>query len=98
MKYDEIDLELDEMSVESDEESRHNTVIPCFVRDILVTYTNRYHPMTQQDILRILEKYPYSIVLERRALSRILDDLSLVYSYIYRNASGYYYSKSGDVL
>lgn len=80
-----IRLRLEKMEHMSDEEldelyrpQRANTrksMAPLFVFDILSKKSNSKKHLRQQDILIELQKYPYEICLERKALSRIIHNL-----------------------
>lgn len=80
-----IRLRLEQMELMSDEEldelyrpKKTNTLksmAPLFVYNILCKKSNSKTHLRQQDILKELEKYPYEISLERKALSRIIHNL-----------------------
>lgn len=86
----------DEIST-MDTNNSYSTVIPCFVRDILISCSNSYHPITQQDIIHALDRYPYSIEVDRKVVAKTLDDLMIVFPYIRRNTYGYYYDKHRNI-
>ena len=52
------------------------SMAPLFVYFILKQRSSEERPLRQQEILDMLEKRPYEIHLERKALSRILHNLS----------------------
>ena len=80
-----IRLRLEKMELMSDEEldemyrpqktNTRKSMAPLFVFEILHRKSNSKTHLRQQDILKELEKYPYEISLERKALSRILHNL-----------------------
>lgn len=51
------------------------SLAPLFVFDILSKKTNSKKHLKQQEILKELEKYPYEISLERKALGRMVQNL-----------------------
>jgi len=80
-----IRLRLEQIELMSDEEldelyrpkktNTRKSLAPLFVYDILTKRSNSKKHLRQQDILKELEKYPYEISLERKALSRIIHNL-----------------------
>lgn len=52
--------------------NNRKTLAPLFVYLILRQNSSKEHPLTQQQILDELEKFPYEIRLERKALSRVI--------------------------
>ena len=80
-----IRLRLERMELMSDEElddlyrpqktNTRKSMAPLFVYEILRDKSNSKTHLRQQDILKELEKYPYEISLERKALSRIIHNL-----------------------
>ena len=52
------------------------SMAPLFVYLVLKERTSEGHPMKQQEILNALADSPYEIVLERKALGRILHNLA----------------------
>ena len=51
------------------------SMAPLFVYLILKEHSSPTMPMSQKDILKLLESYPYEIYIERKALSRIIHNL-----------------------
>lgn len=72
---DEIDEEFDDMFRPKKENSR-KSLAPLFIYLILKEHSTFKKPMRQKEILEFLEKYPYEIRLERKALSRIIHGLA----------------------
>lgn len=68
------DDELDELSRPKKTNTR-KSLAPLFVHSILKEKSNSKKHLRQPDILKELEKYPYEITLERKALSRIIHNL-----------------------
>lgn len=66
--------ELDELYRPKKVNSR-KSLAPLFVYEILKNKSNSKKHLRQQDILKELERYPYEIPLERKALSRIIHNL-----------------------
>ena len=80
-----IRLRLEQMELMSDDEldelyrpqkaNKLKSMAPLFICDILSKKSNSKTHLRQQDILKELQKYPYEITLERKALSRIIHNL-----------------------
>lgn len=66
--------ELDELYRPQKTNTR-KSMAPLFVYEILRKKSDSKTHLRQQDILKELEKYPYEITLERKALSRIIHNL-----------------------
>ncbi len=79
MSDDELDQysddELDEFFRPMKVNSR-KTLAPLYVYLILKERSDRSHHLSQQQILNELEKYPSEIVIERKALGRIIHNLT----------------------
>ena len=77
--YDRLELmseeELDELSRPKSVNTR-KSMAPLFVYLLLKERTSEGHSMKQQEILNALADRPYEIVLERKALGRILHNLA----------------------
>ena len=81
-----VRLRLEQMELMSEEElddlcrpQKSNTrksLAPLFVFEILSKYSNSKTHLRQNDILKKLSEYPYEISLERKALSRIIHNLT----------------------
>lgn len=81
-----IRLRLEQLELMTDEEldefyrpkktNTRKSLAPLFVYDILSKKSNSKKHLRQQEILKELEKYPYEITLERKALSRIIHNLT----------------------
>ena len=69
------DEEIDEMYRPKKCNTR-KSMAPLFVYFILKQRSSEERPLRQREILDMLEKRPYEIHLERKALSRILHNLS----------------------
>lgn len=76
--YDRLELmseeELDALSRPKKANTR-KSMAPLFVYLILAEHSDSEHPLTQQQILSYLADDPYEVVLERKALSRIIHNL-----------------------
>lgn len=68
------DEELDEYYRPKKTNTR-KSMAPLYVYKILQKHSSSEKHMRQQDILKILSKYPYEITMERKALSRILHNM-----------------------
>ena len=81
--YDEYEDEYDDELTEEqlDEKYRRKkcnsmkSMAPLCVYKILMDWTDDDHHMSQKKILAMLQKFPYEITMERKALSRILHTL-----------------------
>lgn len=81
-----VRMRLEQMEVMNDEEldelykpqktNTRKSLAPLFVFEVLSKYSNSKTHLRQNDILRKLQEYPYEISLERKALSRIIHNLS----------------------
>lgn len=69
MDYD--DEEEEEYGSSKKTNSR-KSLAPLYVYQILVLNSNRVKRLTQQNIIDRLDKYPYELSLERKAVGRIL--------------------------
>lgn len=69
------DEELDNLFRPKKTNSR-KSMAPLFVYLILKEYSSSEKHLRQQDILKILEGYPYEVPLERKALSRIIHNIT----------------------
>lgn len=69
------DDELDNLFRPKKTNSR-KSMAPLFVYLILKEHSNSQKHLRQQEILKILEDYPYEVQLERKALSRILHNIT----------------------
>lgn len=59
-----------------------------FVHDIIVLNTNCRKTFSTADLICRLDRYPYSITIEHKAVSRIIDTLAQEYPYIVKNSNG----------
>ena len=94
-----VRLRLEQMELMSEEEldelyrpqkaNTRKSLAPLFVFEILSKYSNSKNHLRQNDILKKLNEYPYEISLERKALSRIIHNLtdSLQYA-VYQDRTG----------
>ena len=56
--------------------NNRKSIVPLFVYEILKTHSNSRKHLRQNDILTLLAEYPYEVAIERKALSRILHNLT----------------------
>ena len=66
--------ELDALSRPKNANSR-KSLVPLFVYLILLQHSDAEHPLKQQEIISYLADEPYEVVIERKALSRVLHNL-----------------------
>ena len=94
-----VRLRLEQMEVMSDEEldelfrpqkvNTRKSLAPLFVFEILSKHSDTKTHLRQNDILKKLSEYPYEISLERKALSRIIHNLTDSGQYaVYQDKSG----------
>ena len=82
------DDELDKMYRPKKTNNR-KSLAPLFVYSILRDKTNSRKHLRQQEIIDELEKYPYEITIERKALSRIIHNLTDSPNYlVFQDQSG----------
>lgn len=62
--------------------------LPLFVREFLMTNSVGKRKFRQEEILNVLDEYPYSITVERKALSRAINTLIQEFPYICKGADG----------
>lgn len=76
--YDRLELmsdeELDALSRPRNANSR-KSVVPLFVYLILMQHSSSEHPLKQHEIISYLADEPYEVVIERKALSRVIHNL-----------------------
>lgn len=94
MKYYDVDIEdmtdeeLDEYYRPKKSNSR-KSLAPLFVYEILTKYSDSDRHLRQKDILDILSKYPYEVTLERKALGRIIHNLTDSWNHaVYQDCTG----------
>lgn len=81
------DEELDDFFRPKKTNSR-KSMAPLFVYLILKEYSDRSIHLRQQEILTLLENYPYEVMLERKALSRIIHNLTDSQLSVFSDKSG----------
>lgn len=94
-----VRLRLEQMELMSEEEldelyrpqkaNTRKSLAPLFVFEILSKYSDSKTHLRQNDILKKLQEYPYEISLERKALSRIIHNLTDSPNYaVFQDKSG----------
>ena len=68
------DEEMDALSRPQNANSR-KSMVPLFVYLILKQHSDSEHPLKQQEIISYLADDPYEVVIERKALSRVIHNL-----------------------
>lgn len=91
------DEELDKCSRPMKTNSR-KSLAPLFVYLILQRHTNTKNHLHQQEILKLLKEYPYEITIERKALSRIIHNLSDSQLCVYSDQSGTWMDEDSETL
>ena len=69
------DEELDALHRPRKNANSRKSLLPLFVYLILKQHSDSEHPLRQQDILAYLADDPYEIIVERKALSRVISNL-----------------------
>ncbi|MEE1018550.1 MAG: hypothetical protein UH824_03595 [Acutalibacteraceae bacterium] len=64
------------------------SMAPLFVYLILTTYSNNERHLRQREILDYLSRRPYEVVIERKALGRIIHNLTDSQLMIYSDEKG----------
>lgn len=99
-----VRLRLEQMELMTEEEldelyrpqkaNTRKSLAPLFVYEILSKHSNSKTHLRQNDILKKLSEYPYEISLERKALSRIIHNLTDSPRYaIFQDKSGVWVDK-----
>ena len=99
-----VRLRLEQMELMSEEEldelyrpqkaNTRKSLAPLFVYEILSKHSNSKTHLRQNDILKKLSEYPYEISLERKALSRIIHNLTDSPQYaVFQDKSGVWVDK-----
>ena len=69
------DEELDALHRPRKNANSRKSMVPLFVYLILMQHSDSEHPLKQQKILSYLADEPYEVVIERKALSRVIQNL-----------------------
>jgi hypothetical protein len=99
-----VRLRLEQMELMTEEEldelyrpqkaNTRKSLAPLFVYEILSKHSNSKTHLRQNDILKKLSEYPYEISLERKALSRIIHNLTDSPQYaVFQDKSGVWVDK-----
>lgn len=89
--------ELDEISRPKKSNTR-KSMAPLFVYSILKEKSSSKKHLRQQDILNELSKYPYEVMIERKALSRIIHNLIDSPNYaVFQDKSGVWIDQEGKL-
>lgn len=67
-----MDLEEEEAAAPTGKRNSRRQLAPLFVYEILKNCSNPRRRLTQSEIIRRLDAYPYALSIERKALSRTL--------------------------
>lgn len=86
------DEELDELFRPQKSNTR-KSLAPLFIFEVINKYSNPDKHLRHQEILDLLKKYPYEISLERKALGRIIHNLTDSQYGIYSDKSGVWMDK-----
>ena len=69
------DEELDALHRPGKNANSRKSLVPLFVYLILMQHSDSEHPLKQQEIIAYLADEPYEVVIERKALSRVIHNL-----------------------
>lgn len=67
-----MDLEDEDACVPTGKRNSRRQLAPLFVYEILKNCSGPYRRLTQSEIIRRLDAYPYALSIERKALGRTL--------------------------
>lgn len=86
-----MDLENEEDDTPTGKRNSRRQLAPLFVYEILKNCSNPYRRLTQSEIIRRLDAYPYALSIERKALGRTLHLLEDTDLGIHNSRSGSWY-------
>ena len=86
-----MDLEEEEAAAPSGKRNSRRQLAPLFVYEILKNCSNPRRRLTQSEIIRRLDAYPYALSIERKALGRTLHLLEDADLGIHNSRSGSWY-------
>ena len=86
-----MDLENEEDDTPTGKRNSRRQLAPLFVYEILKNCSNPYRRLTQSEIIRRLDAYPYALSIERKALGRTLHLLEDSDLGIHNSRSGSWY-------
>lgn len=86
-----MDLEDEEACAPSGKRNSRRQLAPLFVYEILKNCSNSRRRLTQSEIIRRLDAYPYALSIERKALGRTLHLLEDAELGIHNSRSGSWY-------
>ena len=86
-----MDLEDEEAAAPTGKRNSRRQLAPLFVYEILKNCSNPRRRLTQSEIIRRLDAYPYALSIERKALSRTLHLLEDTDLGIHNSRSGSWY-------
>lgn len=86
-----MDLEEEEAAAPTGKRNSRRQLAPLFVYEILKNCSNPRRRLTQSEIIRRLDAYPYALSIERKALSRTLHLLEDADLGIHNSRSGSWY-------
>ena len=71
--------------------NNNNSLMPYYIKQILVSATNYKKPLSIEKIAERLDQYPYCICADHKSISRNINALMSFYSCINRDARGAFY-------
>lgn len=72
------------------------SLLPLYVYQILSNRSSRHCRLTQQEIIEILDEYPYGISVDRKALGRCINTLEAADTGVHASATGAWYDVKDD--
>ena len=86
LRYEEPSKEMNSMK----------SLLPFYVHQILADRTSSCRRLSHQDIISILDEYPYGISVDRRALGRCINTLEYAETGVHTSSTGSWYEEKDD--
>ena len=72
------------------------SLLPFYVHQILSERTSDKRRLTHQDLIEILDEYPYAITVDRKALGRCINTLEYAETGVHTSSTGSWYDEKDD--
>lgn len=72
------------------------SLLPFYVHQILSERTSDKRRLTHQDLIEILDEYPYAITVDRKALGRCINTLEYAEAGGHTSSTGSWYEEKDD--
>ena len=69
------------------------SLLCLFINDILIDNSTALNPISQETIIRKLDRYPYSISVDRKTISRTINTLVSEFPYFYKGDQGIWFDR-----